>query len=668
MRTDPCMARPSTLLLLRGTVVDGSGATGRARRCRHARRPDPRRRRSVAGRRGRRRARPGPGRAGRDARLHRPARPLGRIAVPGRRPGQPPPPGLHDPAVGQLRRHARADHRRRPRARRPVAPAERARRRAGRRSGSTSIGSRSSRSGRTSRSSSATARSAARCSVPTPARRPPDELAAMVGEVEAAMDAGAIGSVDGSDLCAGDARADRRGRGARGRDGAARRHVRDPHAQRVRRPVRLARRVDRAVRAAGPGARLQVSHLKCGSRSVWGRAGDAVARLEAARAEGLDVGADQYPYTAAATTLATILPPALQALGCRRLRVRARRSARPRSRPVGDRARDLGLGERGLGSRLGRPAHRVRGKPARLGRPVARRARRRAPRRSARARLRCARRRPARRLGRHRMHDEPTSRRSWPSRGSRSAPMPRAGARATRSSMPAGRTRARTGARRASSGPTSASAGRCPLETAVAKLTSVPAARLGLRDRGVVREGAAGRPRRPRSGDRRRRGDVRRAGPLPASASSTSSSTGDRRSSTAARPASGPDGCCGERDRHPTGDVAPGGPAGVTETAAVAMLAGGPLAYTLRRSPRSRGLRVVIHPDRGVVVTVPARGRRGWADPERHVDVVPRRARAVAASPPRATGPRPGGARGPRRAAGRGGRSGSGATSIGSGW
>ncbi len=49
------------------------------------------------------------------------------------------------------------------------------------------------------------------------------------------------------------------------------------------------------------------------------------------------------------------------------------------------------------------------------------------------------------------------------------------------------------------------------------------------------------------------------------------------------------------------------------------MLVGGPLEYTLRRSPRSRGLRVVIHPDRGVVVTVPARGRRGWADPERHV-------------------------------------------------
>ncbi len=57
----------------------------------------------------------------------------------------------------------------------------------------------------------------------------------------------------------------------------------------------------------------------------------------------------------------------------------------------------------------------------------------------------------------------------------------------------------------------------------------------------------------------------------------------------------------------------------VTETPAVARLPGGSLSYTLRRSPRSRGLRVVIHPDRGVVVTVPVVGRRGWSDPERHV-------------------------------------------------
>jgi predicted metal-dependent hydrolase len=58
----------------------------------------------------------------------------------------------------------------------------------------------------------------------------------------------------------------------------------------------------------------------------------------------------------------------------------------------------------------------------------------------------------------------------------------------------------------------------------------------------------------------------------------------------------------------------------VTETPAVVRLPGGPLEYILRRSPRSRGLRVVIHPERGVVVTVPAAGRRGWSDPGRHVE------------------------------------------------
>jgi dihydroorotase/N-acyl-D-amino-acid deacylase len=68
------------------------------------------------------------------------------------------------------------------------------------------------------------------------------------------------------------------------------------------------------ARAAGEGTRLQVSHLKAGARAIWGRAGEAVALLERARAGGLDVAADQYPYTAAATTLQCVLPPALLAL------------------------------------------------------------------------------------------------------------------------------------------------------------------------------------------------------------------------------------------------------------------------------------------------------------------------------------------------------------------
>ena len=53
-----------------------------------------------------------------------------------------------------------------------------------------------------------------------------------------------------------------------------------------------------------------------------------------------------------------------------------------------------------------------------------------------------------------------------------------------------------------------------------------------------------------------------------------------------------------------------------TEAPAVAPLSGGSLGYTLRHSPRARGLRVVIHPERGVIVTVPAT-RSGRADGER---------------------------------------------------
>jgi predicted metal-dependent hydrolase len=53
-----------------------------------------------------------------------------------------------------------------------------------------------------------------------------------------------------------------------------------------------------------------------------------------------------------------------------------------------------------------------------------------------------------------------------------------------------------------------------------------------------------------------------------------------------------------------------------TESDEVVRLPGGDLAYTLRRSPRARRLRVVIHPERGVVVTLPAAAKlgRGGAD------------------------------------------------------
>ncbi|HYO42380.1 MAG TPA: SprT family zinc-dependent metalloprotease [Candidatus Limnocylindrales bacterium] len=52
------------------------------------------------------------------------------------------------------------------------------------------------------------------------------------------------------------------------------------------------------------------------------------------------------------------------------------------------------------------------------------------------------------------------------------------------------------------------------------------------------------------------------------------------------------------------------------ESPAVARLPGGDLPYTLRRSPRATRLRVTIHPERGVVVTIPIAARRGWVRPD----------------------------------------------------
>ena len=57
------------------------------------------------------------------------------------------------------------------------------------------------------------------------------------------------------------------------------------------------------------GVKVQVSHLKSCGRSNWPLLGDAIARIERARSEGVDVMADAYPYTAYSTTLTILLEP-----------------------------------------------------------------------------------------------------------------------------------------------------------------------------------------------------------------------------------------------------------------------------------------------------------------------------------------------------------------------
>jgi N-acyl-D-aspartate/D-glutamate deacylase len=57
------------------------------------------------------------------------------------------------------------------------------------------------------------------------------------------------------------------------------------------------------------GVPVHVSHLKAAGWRNWHLADAAVARIEAARAEGLDVTVDAYPYHFSSTSLLTVIPP-----------------------------------------------------------------------------------------------------------------------------------------------------------------------------------------------------------------------------------------------------------------------------------------------------------------------------------------------------------------------
>ncbi|MGD0803445.1 MAG: D-aminoacylase [Candidatus Bathyarchaeia archaeon] len=59
----------------------------------------------------------------------------------------------------------------------------------------------------------------------------------------------------------------------------------------------------------GSGAPVHISHFKANGRENWGKAPQAVGRVEEARRTGVDVTFDQYPYTAGSTFLGSLLPP-----------------------------------------------------------------------------------------------------------------------------------------------------------------------------------------------------------------------------------------------------------------------------------------------------------------------------------------------------------------------
>ena len=58
--------------------------------------------------------------------------------------------------------------------------------------------------------------------------------------------------------------------------------------------------------------RAEIYHLKAAGQSNWKKLGDAIAKIDAARREGLEITADMYTYTAGSTGLDASMPPWVQ--------------------------------------------------------------------------------------------------------------------------------------------------------------------------------------------------------------------------------------------------------------------------------------------------------------------------------------------------------------------
>lgn len=70
---------------------------------------------------------------------------------------------------------------------------------------------------------------------------------------------------------------------------------------------------------------VEISHFKLSGQQNWGRSKETIPMIIKAREEGLDVTVDQYPYTASSTSLSTLLPDWVLADGQDSIRARLAR-------------------------------------------------------------------------------------------------------------------------------------------------------------------------------------------------------------------------------------------------------------------------------------------------------------------------------------------------------
>ena len=133
------------------------------------------------------------------------------------------------------------------------------------------------------------------------------ELDAMCGLVEAALDAGAWGMSTGLVYPPGrfaePAEIRRLADVVAARGGLYSTHMRDEGA-RLEASVAEALDVGRQT-----GVRVEISHLKSAGPANHGKVSSALAAIEEARATGLRVGCDAYPYIASSTAMTQLLPP-----------------------------------------------------------------------------------------------------------------------------------------------------------------------------------------------------------------------------------------------------------------------------------------------------------------------------------------------------------------------
>ncbi len=79
-------------------------------------------------------------------------------------------------------------------------------------------------------------------------------------------------------------------------------HIRDEGAK-VKDAIQEAINIGREAKMP-----VQISHFKISAKPLWGKSYETLGMVQAARSEGIDLTIDQYPYTASSTNMRTMLP------------------------------------------------------------------------------------------------------------------------------------------------------------------------------------------------------------------------------------------------------------------------------------------------------------------------------------------------------------------------